>query len=153
MTADVLHISASEILKATGGVSLQGGHNWSCKGISTDTRTLAAGDLFIALAGENFDGHDCLAKAAERGAAGLLILADTAKKLAMPPEELPVIAVQDTLIALGDIARDWRQRFPIPVVAITGSSGKTTTKEMVATIASRTRTTLKTEGNLNNRIG
>jgi UDP-N-acetylmuramoyl-tripeptide--D-alanyl-D-alanine ligase len=114
---------------------------------------LTSGDLFIALAGENFDGHDCLEKAVERGAVGLLIRADAAQKLVMAPEELPVIAVQDTLRALGDIARDWRQRFPIPVVAITGSSGKTTTKEMFATITSRTRNTLKTEGNLNNRIG
>ena len=153
MTDEAQDLSASEILKATGGALLRGSHGWSCIGISTDTRTLAAGDLFIALAGENFDGHDCLAKAAERGAAGLLIRADVAEKLAMAPEGPPVIAVPDTLKALGDIARDWRQRFPIPVVAITGSSGKTTTKEMAATIASRTRNILKTEGNLNNRIG
>jgi len=153
MTDAAQDLSAEEILKATGGAPLRGGPCWSCRGISTDTRTLAAGDLFIALAGENFDGHDYLAKAAERGAAGLLIRTDAAKKLAMAPEGIPVIAVQDTLKALGDIARNWRQRFPIPVVAITGSSGKTTTKEMVAAIASRTRNTLKTEGNLNNRIG
>jgi UDP-N-acetylmuramoyl-tripeptide--D-alanyl-D-alanine ligase len=153
MTDTAPILSAGEILKATGGVPLRGGRGWSCRGISTDTRTLAAGNLFIALAGENFDGHDCLAKAAKRGAAGLLIRADAAKKLDMAPGELPVIAVSDTLTALGDIARNWRLRFPIPVVAITGSSGKTTTKEMVATIASRTRNTLKTEGNLNNQIG
>ena len=153
MMDEAQDLSAEEILKVTGGAPLRGGPCWSCRGISTDTRTLAAGDLFIALAGENFDGHDYLAKAAERGAAGLLIRADAAKKLAMAPGELPVIAVPDTLRALGDIARDWRQRFQIPVVAITGSSGKTTTKEMIATIASRTRNTLKTEGNLNNRIG
>jgi UDP-N-acetylmuramoyl-tripeptide--D-alanyl-D-alanine ligase len=153
MMDEAQDLSAEEILKATRGAPLRGGPCWSCSGISTDTRTLAAGDLFIALAGENFDGHDYLAKAAERGAAGLLIRADAAKKLAMAPGELPVIAVPDTLRALGDIARDWRQRFQIPVVAITGSSGKTTTKEMIATIASRTRNTLKTEGNLNNRIG
>ena len=153
MTDEAQDLSAEQILKATGGALLRGSHGWSCIGISTDTRTLAAGDLFIALAGENFDGHDCLAKAAERGAAGLLIRADVAEKLAMAPEGPPVIAVPDTLKALGDIARDWRQRFPIPVVAITGSSGKTTTKEMAATIASRTRNILKTEGNLNNRIG
>jgi UDP-N-acetylmuramoyl-tripeptide--D-alanyl-D-alanine ligase len=154
MTDEAQDLSAEEILKATGGAPLRSSHHgWSCSGISTDTRTLAAGDLFIALAGENFDGHDCLAKAADRGAAGFLIRADSAKKLAMAPGELPVIAVPDTLKALGDIARGWRQRFPIPVVAITGSSGKTTTKEMVATIASRTRNALKTEGNLNNRIG
>jgi len=145
--------SAEEILKATGGVPLRGGRSWSCRGVSTDTRTLAAGNLFIALAGENFDGHNCLTKAAERGAAGLLIRADAAEKLAAAPEEVPAIGVQDTLRALGDIAGVWRRRCPVPLVAITGSSGKTTTKEMVATIAARTRNILKTEGNLNNRIG
>ncbi len=153
MTDEAQDLSAAEILGATGGAPLRGGCGWSCNGISTDTRTLVAGNLFIALSGENFDGHDCLAKAVERGAAGLLIRADAAEKLAMTPEALPAIAVPDTLKALGDIARAWRRRFPIPVVAITGSSGKTTTKEMVAAIASRTRNTLKTEGNLNNRIG
>jgi UDP-N-acetylmuramoyl-tripeptide--D-alanyl-D-alanine ligase len=153
MTDEAPDLSAREILKATGGAPLRGGRGWSCSGVSTDTRTLAAGNLFIALSGENFDGHDCLAMAAKRGAAGLLIRADAAEKLAMAPEEIPVIAVPDTLKALGGIARAWRQRFPIPVVAITGSSGKTTTKEMVAAIASRTRNTLKTEGNLNNQIG
>lgn len=146
-------LSAGEILKATGGAPLQGGCGWSCRGVSTDTRTLTAGNLFIALAGENFDGHDCLAKAALQGASGLLIRSDAAGKLSAAPEDLPAIGVPDTLQALGDIARDWRRRFPIPVVAITGSSGKTTTKEMVAAIAARTRNFLRTEGNLNNRIG
>ncbi|MCX5820970.1 MAG: UDP-N-acetylmuramoyl-tripeptide--D-alanyl-D-alanine ligase [Deltaproteobacteria bacterium] len=146
-------LSAGEILKATGGAPLRGGCGWSCRGVSTDTRTLTAGNLFIALAGENFDGHDCLAKAALQGAAGLLIRADAAGKLAAAPEDLPAIGVPDTLRALGDIAHDWRRRFPVPVIAITGSSGKTTTKEMVAAIAARTRNLLRTEGNLNNRIG
>jgi UDP-N-acetylmuramoyl-tripeptide--D-alanyl-D-alanine ligase len=146
-------LSADEILKATGGIPLRGGVGWSCRGVSTDTRTLTPGNLFIALAGENFDGHDCLAQAAEQGAAGLVIRTDAAEKLAALPEGVPAIGVPDTLRALGDIARDWRRRFPVPVLAITGSSGKTTTKEMVAAIASRTRTILRTEGNLNNRIG
>jgi UDP-N-acetylmuramoyl-tripeptide--D-alanyl-D-alanine ligase len=146
-------LSADEILKATGGTPLRGGNGWSCRGISTDTRTLTAENLFIALAGENFDGHDWLAKAAEQGAAGLLLRADAAGKLASLPEELPAIGVPDTLRALGDIARDWRRRFPVPVVAITGSSGKTTTKEMFAAIAARTRNLLRTDGNLNNQIG
>jgi UDP-N-acetylmuramoyl-tripeptide--D-alanyl-D-alanine ligase len=152
MTEPMPILSAGEILQATGGVPLRGG-SWSCRGVSTDTRTLREGNLFIALSGENFDGHDCLAKAAEQGAAGLLIRADAAGKLAALPEGLPAIGVPDTLRALGDIARDWRQRFPVPVIAITGSSGKTTTKEMVAAIAARTRNLLRTEGNLNNQIG
>jgi UDP-N-acetylmuramoyl-tripeptide--D-alanyl-D-alanine ligase len=146
-------LTAKELLKATRGGLLRGGSDWFCRGISIDTRTLAAGNLFVALAGENFDGHDYLATAAERGAAGFLIRADASEKLISAPKDLPAIGVPDTLQALGAIARDWRQRFPIPVVAITGSSGKTTTKEMVAAIASCSRNILKTEGNLNNRIG
>ena len=153
MTDTVPILSAEEILKATGGASLQGGRGWSCRGVSTDTRTLIAGNLFIALKGENFDGHDCLTQAAAREAAALLIRADAAEKLAALPEDVPAIGVPDTLRALGGIAGDWRRRRPVPLVAITGSSGKTTTKEMVATIAARMRNILKTEGNLNNRIG
>ncbi|MBN2437300.1 MAG: UDP-N-acetylmuramoyl-tripeptide--D-alanyl-D-alanine ligase [Deltaproteobacteria bacterium] len=153
MTDAVPILSAEEILKATEGVPLRGGRCWHCRGVSTDTRMLIAGNLFIALTGENFDGHDCLAKAAERGTAGFLIRANAAEKLAALPESVPAIGVPDTLRALGGIAGDWRRRFTVPLVAITGSSGKTTTKEMVATIAARARNVLKTEGNLNNRIG
>ncbi len=146
-------LSADDILKATGGIPLRGGSDWSCRGVSTDTRTLIAGNLFIALSGENFDGHEWLPQAAERGAAGLLIRTFDSGKLAAVPMEVPAIGVPDTMQALGDIARDWRRRFPIRVVAITGSSGKTTTKEMIAAIAGRKRRVLKTEGNLNNQIG
>ena len=153
MTNEALILSADDLLKSTRGNSLRGRTDWSCRGISTDTRTLNAGNLFIALKGEHFDGHDCLARAAERGAAAFLIQANASTKLAEAPEGLPVIGVPDTLQALGDIAREWRRRFPVAVIAITGSSGKTSTKEMVAIIVSRTRNVLKTEGNLNNRIG
>ena len=146
-------LSAAEILKATGGTPLRGGAGWSCRGLSTDTRSLREGNLFIALAGENFDGHDYLATAAERGAAGLVIRRDSSEKLNTLTKDLPVIGVPDTLRALGDIAHDWRRRFSLPVVAITGSSGKTTTKEMLASISSCSRNVLKTEGNLNNQIG
>ncbi len=86
MTDDMPALSAGEILKATGGAPLRGGTNWTCRGISTDTRTLRAGNLFIALQGENFDGHDCLAAAAQKGAAGLLIRAATFGKAADPDE-------------------------------------------------------------------
>jgi hypothetical protein len=91
MTDAVPILSAEEILKATEGVPLRGGRGWSCRGVSTDTRTLTAGNLFIALAGENFDGHGCLIEAAKRGAAGLLIRTDAAEKLAAAPEDLPAI--------------------------------------------------------------
>ncbi len=153
MTHDLPVLSAGEILEATGGTLIRGAADWSCRGISTDTRTLRPGNLFIALTGENFDGHDCLTQAAERGAAGLLIRADRLAKLPAGLNGMPVIAVPDTLPGLGAIAHAWRLRFAIPLVAITGSSGKTTTKEMIAAIASRSRKILKTEGNLNNLIG
>jgi len=153
MTAERPVLPAGEILKATGGILLQGGAEWSCLGISTDTRTLSKGNLFIALVGDRFDGHDCLAAAAQNGASGLILRADRLGKLGAGSKGLPAIGVQDTLRALGDIAAMWRRRFRLPIIAITGSSGKTTTKEMIAAIAARARRVLVTEGNLNNQIG
>jgi UDP-N-acetylmuramoyl-tripeptide--D-alanyl-D-alanine ligase len=153
MTDEETTLTAGEILKATGGGLLRGHADWACRGLSTDTRPLRAGNLFIALAGERFDGHDCLAEALQKGAAGLLIRTDRRQALASVAEGTPVIGVTDTLWALGEIARDWRLRFPVPLVAITGSSGKTTTKEMLAAIVSPSRKLLATEGNLNNLIG
>ena len=145
--------TAEAILRATDGEPLMGGSRWSCRGVSTDTRSMAAENLFIALTGENFDGHDCLKAAAEKGASGLLIRLDHKDKLDKIDGAPPTIGVADTLRALGDIAHAWRERFSVPVVAITGSAGKTTTKEMLAAIASQARTILKTEGNRNNLIG
>jgi murE/murF fusion protein len=153
MTAEAPIFSAGEILTAAESAQLTGGAEWSCHGISTDTRTLREGNLFIALAGKNFDGHDCLTAAADKGAAGLLIRMDRMGKLNAGAKRLPAIGVPDTLRALGEIARAWRCRFSLPVVAITGSSGKTTTKEMLTAVASRSRKVLATEGNLNNLIG
>lgn len=148
---DAPTFSAAGLLRATGGVPLRGGADWSCHGISTDTRTLAPGNLFVALAGERFDGHDCLDDAVRKGAAGLIVRSDRFGKTA--PQGPPAIGVPDTLAALGAIARAWRERFPVPLVAITGSSGKTTTKEMLTAIASLSRKVLATTGNLNNQIG
>ena len=153
MNTEAPILSTGEILKATGGSPFTGDSEWSCRGISTDTRTLREGNLFIALPGKNFDGHDCLTAAAEKGATGLLIRMDRAGKLGVGTKGLPVIGVPDTLQALGDIACAWRRRFSLPVVAITGSSGKTTTKEMLSAIASRLQKVVVTEGNLNNLIG
>lgn len=153
MSAEMPFLSAGEVLEATGGSLFLGNTEWSCRGISTDTRTLREGNLFIALPGKNFDGHDCLAAAAEKRAAGLLIRMDRGGRLDAGIKKLPVIGVPDTLTALGNIASMWRRRFSLPLVAITGSSGKTTTKGMLAAILSRSRKVLATEGNLNNLIG
>jgi UDP-N-acetylmuramoyl-tripeptide--D-alanyl-D-alanine ligase len=153
MTTEAPVLSAGEILKATGGSPIKGGVRWSCCGLSTDTRTLHAGNLFIALTGDRFDGHNYLGTAEKKGAAGLLVGANHLGKRDAGSKDLPVIGVPDTLRALGDIASLWRRRYSLPVVAITGSSGKTTTKEMLAAIAAQSRKTLVTEGNLNNLIG
>ncbi len=118
--------------------------------VSTDTRTIKAGDLFIALKGEHFDGASFAEKAIAAGAAGVMVNVDAESNAA------PAIHVADTRIALGLLAAHWRARFLIPIIAITGSNGKTTVKEMTAAIlraASTPDGVLATEGNLNNDIG
>ena len=115
-------------------------------GLCTDTRTLANGELFVALQGPNYDAHDFVQDAVEKGAAGVLVQ----RKLDVT---VPQIIVPDTRVALGQLAATWRQQFSIPVVAVTGSNGKTTVKEMIASIFRQQGTVLSTRGNLNNEIG
>jgi UDP-N-acetylmuramoyl-tripeptide--D-alanyl-D-alanine ligase len=115
------------------------------QGVSTDTRSLQPGQLFVALRGPNHDGHDYIDQAMAKGAAGCLV--------EQVVTDCPAILVGDTRLALGQLARAWRQRFDIPLVAITGSNGKTTVKEMLAAILARQGEVLATRGNLNNDIG
>jgi UDP-N-acetylmuramoyl-tripeptide--D-alanyl-D-alanine ligase len=119
--------------------------------VCTDSRTLQPGDLFIALRGEKFDGGRFAAEALQQGAAGVVLDRTQA------PDLKDALRVDDTRLALGRLAAAWRQRFAIPVVAITGSNGKTTVKEMLAAIlrveAGAEGAVLHTEGNLNNDIG
>jgi len=120
-------------------------------GVSTDSRSVGRGQLFVALRGERFDGHDFLAAAAGRGAAAAMV--DASYRGTYP---LPVIIVDDTKYALGELARQWRARFTPALVAVTGSNGKTTVKEMLAAILRRhagEQAVLATTGNLNNDIG
>lgn len=145
-------MTAGDVLRATGGRLIQGEAKVRFQGVSTDSRTIRQGNLFICLIGENFDGHEFLTAAVTAGAAGFVVQKEV--WAALPEiEGQPVILVENTLISLGDIARFWRRKQGVPVIAITGSSGKTTTKEMVAGILDRTKKLLKTEGNFNNRIG
>jgi UDP-N-acetylmuramoyl-tripeptide--D-alanyl-D-alanine ligase len=116
------------------------------RGVATDTRALAPGALFVALKGERFDGHDFVAEAFRRGAAGALV----SKEVAAPG---PQLIVSDTLAALGGLAASHRRSLPVQVIAVTGSIGKTTVKEMVAAILSRGWATARTPGNYNNEIG
>jgi len=140
-----------EIAEATGG-SMTGEPGALAAGVSTDSRAVAQGELFVALRGERFDGHEFVAAAAERGVG--IFLVDQAWQAAHGlPQGSCAVVVPDTLRALGDLAAWHRRRCKIKVVAITGSNGKTTTKEMLARILTQTGPGLKTEGNLNNLIG
>ncbi|MDE2089152.1 MAG: UDP-N-acetylmuramoyl-tripeptide--D-alanyl-D-alanine ligase, partial [Gammaproteobacteria bacterium] len=114
--------------------------------VSSDTRNLENGDLFVALRGHSFDGHEFIGQARERGACAAVVSRDL-------PASLPLLLVADTRLALGRLAAGWRARTDIPVVAVTGSNGKTTVKEMTAAILARRGQVLATRGNLNNDIG
>jgi UDP-N-acetylmuramoyl-tripeptide--D-alanyl-D-alanine ligase len=143
-----------EVLKATGGRLLQGEEKTSFRGISTDSRTVAEGELFIALKGERFDGHHFAIEALKKRAGGVIIEEDKIRDIRWNGyRPSAVIAVKDALHALGDIARERRRKFGTPVVALTGSNGKTTTKDMISACLETTFPVLKTKGNLNNLIG
>ncbi len=142
-----------EILTATGGCLAAGSKDQLVRGVSTDSRQLAQGNLFIALIGRNFNGHHFLDHAVRAGASALLVQADELIDLAKIPGGVGVIAVADTLRALGDLACAHRMRFSLPVIGLTGSSGKTTTREMLAAIIGLEKNVLTTQGNFNNLIG
>ncbi len=140
----------NEILECTGG-SLLAGDAGPCRvsGVSTDTRTIRRNQLFIAIKGESFDGHDFLAKAVAMGATMLLVSrADVPR-----PRGIVMVLVKDTVDAFGAIARFHRARFSIPLIAITGSAGKTSTKELVAAVLRRKYRVLSNKGTFNNQIG
>jgi UDP-N-acetylmuramoyl-tripeptide--D-alanyl-D-alanine ligase len=147
-------ISLEDILRATGGRLLQGEKSSSFGGISTDSRTVAEGELFIALEGCRYDGHHFALGALEKKAGGVLVNEAKAGDIRWNGyRPRAVIAVKDTLRALGDLARARRRACRLPVVALTGSNGKTTTKEMIAACLEMSFPVLKTQGNLNNLIG
>ena len=138
----------SRIAEAVGGRLL--GEDRQVAGVSTDTRAIVPGGLFVALRGERFDAHRFLGEALAAGAAALLIADEQ-----MLPEGVSAVVVEDTRLALGRLATAWRQQFSLPLIAVTGSNGKTTTKEMIATILRQAfgDAVLATRGNLNNDIG
>lgn len=121
------------------------GENIQIKGISTDTRTIKGGELFLALKGPNFDGHNFIKDALDKGAVACLVQEAVDAK--------HYVVTNDTHQALALLAKAWRQRFKKHVVAITGSNGKTTVKEMIASIFSQQQSVMATHGNLNNDIG
>ena len=140
-----------DIADATGG-RIIGCDTDEVGGISTDSRSVSSSELFVPLSGANFDGHDYLAAVAEQGVQTVLATNSWLSGHSLP-DSLTCIAVPDTLHALGDLAAAYRRRYELPLVGITGSNGKTTCKEMLATILEQIGPGLKTAGNLNNLIG
>lgn len=134
------------VIHACGAIPFNSSSINQITGIATDSRKVQRGDLFVAIKGENFDGHDYAETAVKNGAAIVL----SHQKL---NDNIPYLLVENTLTALHKLAKYYKSKFKIPFVAITGSSGKTTTKDMIASILSERYNVLKTDGNFNNAIG
>lgn len=148
---EILEVTSARVLAG----EVQPASQAMIRRLCTDSREVRPGDLFVALKGERFDGHDFAAAAIRRQAVGVLVQEGyRPERLAAAGGRGPlVLAVADTLLAYQQLAAHHRSRFRIPVVAVTGSNGKTTTKDMVAGVLAERWRVLKTEGNLNNRIG
>ena len=143
-----MKFSIDDIMRATEGKLLIGDGSSVCEGVSIDSRAVNRGDLFVAIKGAHFDGHDFIEDAISKGAGAILLQNGKSSS-----GDVPCVEVDDTERSLGDIASWWRSQFDVPCVAITGSNGKSTTKEMIAAIAGNREEVLKTEGNFNNLIG
>jgi UDP-N-acetylmuramoyl-tripeptide--D-alanyl-D-alanine ligase len=141
-------MTVGQVYRAIGGKLLQGDEGVTVSRVSTDTRQIQPGDLFFALRGERYDAHDFVDRAVAGGAAALVV----SRKVPVDAR-VPVIMVGDTLAGLQALAAYNRRQFAVPVVGVTGSSGKTTTKDMVAAVLETRYKVLKTKGNFNNEIG
>ncbi len=146
-------IELAQLTKIIGGIAVNFSSDAGkqiASGITTDTRNLKQGDVFVALVGQKFDGHEFVENAVKIGAVALI----TSRKVSVNiPEYIPQFIVENTLEAYQKIARWWRDKFSIPIIGITGSVGKTTTKELIAAVLKTRGTVLKTEANYNNEIG
>src|SRR5215216_979171 len=140
----------SEIARLAGGSLASGNGTVQICNVSTDSRTLKAGELFVALRGDNFDGHRFVESVAKAGAAGSIV--DSNWKGAVP-KTFVLIRTSDTLQAYQDLAANYRRSLTLKVVAITGSNGKTSTKDFTAAVLARGFQVTKTEGNFNNHVG
>jgi UDP-N-acetylmuramoyl-tripeptide--D-alanyl-D-alanine ligase len=148
--------SVEELARATGGQVLYGGGDRIFGGIGIDSRTVDASMVFVALRGENHDGHAFIDQVVDKGVRGIVVEHGTAVALnhdAWRDQGVTCVAVDNAIRALGALAAYQRNRFQIPVVAITGSNGKTTTRQMTALVMAQKYRVLATRGNLNNEIG
>ncbi|TSA34680.1 MAG: UDP-N-acetylmuramoyl-tripeptide--D-alanyl-D-alanine ligase [Verrucomicrobiaceae bacterium] len=141
----------ASVAQMAGAKILRGSGETVVSRVGKDTRTIQPSDLYVALRGENFDGNAFAAEAASRGAAAVLV--DTADAVAALPDGFPVLLADNGLAALTRLAAAWRTRLDLKVLCITGSNGKTTTKDFAAAILGTRFKLAKTEGNLNNHIG
>ena len=156
-----MNLTLEEIRASLGG-TLQGPGNVRVKGYSIDSRTLKPGELFFAIKGPRFDGHDFVHQALDKKAAAVVVERPTGGALyerpggqrpALQPEAGSVIRVSSTIEALQNLAREVRRRWGMPIIGVTGSAGKTTTKEMTAAVLGKKFTVLRSVGNLNNEFG
>lgn len=141
-------LDVADIVKATGGELICGESDFVISGITIDSRTAGKNMLFVAISGENNDGHDYIGNAFENGADAIITHRDIPKR-----DGKNIIKVKDTRTALGDIARFYKEKYNLPTVAITGSVGKTTTKDMISSVLTMKYNTVKTQGNFNNDLG
>ncbi len=146
-----MEYSAEQILKAVAGKWVSGERDKTINGVSIDSRTLKKGQLFVCISGDRFDSHNFIPEVIQKEAAGVVLKS----KDKIPNEKTAsfIIQVDDTLKALQDLAEFHRSQFDISVLAVTGTNGKSTTKEMTASVAASQFNVLKTEGNKNNHIG
>jgi len=145
--------TVKDILTAVKGKLLSGNMEEILTGVSTDTRKIKKGELFLAIKGDRFDGHSFILDAVSKGAGGVLVQEGGITNANFKLPDISFISVNDSVKALGDIGHFHRSRFTIPIIGITGSNGKTTTKEMTAAILSKKFNTLKNFGTENNNIG
>ncbi|MGO9568420.1 MAG: UDP-N-acetylmuramoyl-tripeptide--D-alanyl-D-alanine ligase [Desulfomonilaceae bacterium] len=144
---------AEEIVQACRGTLLSGDPEAAFQAISTDSRDIKDNDLFVPLKGTNFDGHEFLFPALEAGARGSLVDREVNREIYKSLSNHVLIQVQDTLLALSDLASAHRKKHPVPLIAVTGSSGKTTVKEMIAAVLWQSHHPLVSQGNFNNMVG
>ena len=140
-------------VEACAGELLVGSLDAKFARVCTDSRNAQAGDLFIALSGEKFDGHTFLHEVASKGVAAVMIDRSQRHLAASLPPAVAVVAVDETRVALGKIGARYRQDFSLPIVAVGGSNGKTTTKELIASVLKQKFDTLWSEASFNNDIG
>jgi UDP-N-acetylmuramoyl-tripeptide--D-alanyl-D-alanine ligase len=143
-------LSLSKIAEFAGAKITRGSAETMIERVSTDSRTIKPGELFVALHGENFDAHNFLEQVAKSGAAGAIVAEEVSAKL---PLQFAILRSSDTLAAYQNLAANYRKTLPLKVLCITGSNGKTSTKDFAAAILGRAYRVTKTEGNFNNHVG